>query len=114
MEDHFHRPTRLGDRCSLIVRIASKIELGHHNHDELGHWDTWEDEAIIQDEINGLSARLETLHQLDHQGRFRWRGLFTAARGRVDGAYTCENGSFRPRRTKGRIDLRRRSANSRH
>ena len=43
------------------------------------------------------------------QGRyFRWPGLFAAARERVDGAYTCENGSFRRLRTKGRIGLRRR------
>src|SRR5262245_64445718 len=46
-----------------------------------GHWDTWEDDAIIQDKASGLFARPEKVHRLDHQGRFfRSRGPFTVPR----------------------------------
>ncbi len=47
----------------------------------LGHWDTWEDDAIVQDKASGLFAHPEKVHRLDHQGRFfRSRGPFTVPR----------------------------------
>src|SRR5690606_392711 len=36
----------------------------------LGHWDTWEDDAIVQDRESGIFAHPEKVHRLDHQGRF--------------------------------------------
>jgi FMN-dependent oxidoreductase (nitrilotriacetate monooxygenase family) len=47
----------------------------------LGHWDTWEDDAIIQDKATGLFADPAKVHRLDHKGRFfRSRGPFTVPR----------------------------------
>jgi FMN-dependent oxidoreductase (nitrilotriacetate monooxygenase family) len=47
----------------------------------LGHWDSWEDDAIVQDKAAGLFARPEKVHRLDHTGRFfRSRGPFTVPR----------------------------------
>jgi FMN-dependent oxidoreductase (nitrilotriacetate monooxygenase family) len=47
----------------------------------LGHWDTWEDDAIVQDKATGLFARAEKVHRLDYEGRyFRSRGPFTVPR----------------------------------
>jgi len=47
----------------------------------LGHWDAWEDDAIVQDKVSGLFARADKVHRLDHQGRFfRSRGPFTVPR----------------------------------
>ena len=36
----------------------------------LGHWDTWEDDAIVQDKATGLFAHPDKVHRLDHQGRY--------------------------------------------
>jgi FMN-dependent oxidoreductase (nitrilotriacetate monooxygenase family) len=47
----------------------------------LGHWDTWEADAIVQDKANGLFARPDRVHRLDHKGKFfRSRGPFTVPR----------------------------------
>jgi FMN-dependent oxidoreductase (nitrilotriacetate monooxygenase family) len=47
----------------------------------LGHWDTWADNAIVQDKSSGLFAHPDRVHRLDHQGRFfRSRGPFTVPR----------------------------------
>src|SRR4249919_394256 len=47
----------------------------------LGHWDSWEDDAIVQDKTTGLFAHPEKVHRLDHKGRFfRSRGPFTVPR----------------------------------
>jgi len=47
----------------------------------LGHWDTWEDDAIVQDKATGLFARPDKVNRLDYQGRyFRSRGPFTVPR----------------------------------
>jgi FMN-dependent oxidoreductase (nitrilotriacetate monooxygenase family) len=47
----------------------------------LGHWDAWEDEAIVQDKAGGLFARPDKVHRLDYTGRFfRSRGPFTVPR----------------------------------
>jgi FMN-dependent oxidoreductase (nitrilotriacetate monooxygenase family) len=47
----------------------------------LGHWDAWEDDAIVQDKISGLFAHPEKVHRLDYEGRYyRSRGPFTVPR----------------------------------
>src|SRR6184192_109577 len=47
----------------------------------LGHWDSWEDDAIVQDKATGLFAIPEKVHRLDHRGcYFRSRGPFTVPR----------------------------------
>src|SRR5271166_4840254 len=47
----------------------------------LGHWDTWEDDAVVADKTTGLFAIPEKVHRLDHRGRyFRSRGPFTVPR----------------------------------
>jgi FMN-dependent oxidoreductase (nitrilotriacetate monooxygenase family) len=47
----------------------------------LGHWDAWEDDAIVQDKASGLFAHPDKVHRLDHQGRYyRSRGPFTVPR----------------------------------
>jgi FMN-dependent oxidoreductase (nitrilotriacetate monooxygenase family) len=47
----------------------------------LGHWDAWEDDAIVQDKATGLFAKADKVHRLDYQGRyFRSRGPFTVPR----------------------------------
>src|SRR6202008_1034681 len=47
----------------------------------LGHWDTWEDDAIVQDKASGLFATPDKVHRLDYEGRYyRSRGPFTVPR----------------------------------
>lgn len=47
----------------------------------LGHWDAWEDDAIVQDKASGLFAQPDKVHRLDYTGRFfRSRGPFTVPR----------------------------------
>lgn len=47
----------------------------------LGHWDSWEDDAIVQDKTSGLFAQPDKVHRLDHAGRFfKSRGPFTVPR----------------------------------
>lgn len=47
----------------------------------LGHWDTWQEGAIVADKRSGLFAHPERVKRLDHQGRFfRSRGPFTVPR----------------------------------
>lgn len=47
----------------------------------LGHWDSWEDDAIILDRERRVFADPAKVHRLDHQGRwFRTRGPFTVPR----------------------------------
>jgi len=46
-----------------------------------GHWNAWEEDAIVQDKRTGLFAEPSKVHRLDHQGRFyRSRGPFTVPR----------------------------------
>jgi FMN-dependent oxidoreductase (nitrilotriacetate monooxygenase family) len=46
-----------------------------------GHWDAWEDDAIVQDKASGLFAHPDKVHRLDHAGQFyRSRGPFTVPR----------------------------------
>jgi len=47
----------------------------------LGHWDSWEGDAIVQDKPSGVFAVPEKVHRLDHSGRFfRSRGPLTVPR----------------------------------
>jgi FMN-dependent oxidoreductase (nitrilotriacetate monooxygenase family) len=49
----------------------------------LGHWDSWEDDAIVQDKVSGVFAEPSKVHRLDHEGRyFGSRGPFTVPRSR--------------------------------
>lgn len=49
----------------------------------LGHWDTWEDDAIIVDKESGRFADPDKVHRLDHQGQwYRSKGPFTVPRSR--------------------------------
>ena len=44
----------------------------------LGHWDTWEADAILLDKKRGVFANPDKVHPLGHEGRwFRSRGPFT-------------------------------------
>lgn len=44
----------------------------------LGHWDTWEDDAIVLDRERGVFADPAKVHRLGHEGKFfRTRGPFT-------------------------------------
>ena len=47
----------------------------------LGHWDSWEDDAVIQDKRNLIFGDPEKVHRLNHVGEwFRTRGPFTVPR----------------------------------
>jgi FMN-dependent oxidoreductase (nitrilotriacetate monooxygenase family) len=47
----------------------------------LGHWDTWDDDALIVDKTSGRFADAAHVHRLDHVGDyFRSRGPFTVPR----------------------------------
>lgn len=47
----------------------------------LGHLDSWEDGAIVQDRDSGIFADPERVHRLEHEGAwFRTRGPFTVPR----------------------------------
>ena len=36
----------------------------------IGHWDTWEDDALIIDKASGRFADPDKVHRLDHRGKF--------------------------------------------
>ncbi len=47
----------------------------------LGHWDTWEDGALLVDKASGRFADGKKVHRLDHVGKFfKSRGPFTVPR----------------------------------
>ena len=47
-----------------------------------GHWDSWEDDAIVCDKTKNLYARPDKVHRLDYKGKFlASRGPFTVPRG---------------------------------
>ena len=47
----------------------------------LGHWDSWEDDAIVADRATGVFAHPEKVHQLGHKGKyFQSKGPFTVPR----------------------------------
>src|SRR5580698_7902297 len=47
----------------------------------MGHWDAWEDDAIVADRETGLFAHPDKVHRLDYHGEyFNSRGPFTVPR----------------------------------
>jgi len=47
----------------------------------MGHWNSWDDDAIVADRQTGLFADPDKVHRLDHAGEwFRSRGPFTVPR----------------------------------
>ena len=47
----------------------------------LGHWNTWEDDALILDKANSVVADPDKVHRLDHVGKyFKSRGPFSVPR----------------------------------
>ncbi|MGB8548069.1 MAG: LLM class flavin-dependent oxidoreductase [Xanthobacteraceae bacterium] len=47
----------------------------------LGHWDSWDDDAIVNDKASGRFADPKKVRRLDHKGRFfHSRGPFTVPR----------------------------------
>src|SRR5215216_4687908 len=63
--DHDHRY----DRADELMEIVH------------GHWDTWEDDAIVADKARGVFAEPDKVHRLDHVGEYyKSRGPFTVPR----------------------------------
>ncbi len=47
----------------------------------LGHWDSWDDDAIVADKVNNLYAHPDKVRRLDYEGKFiKSRGPFTVPR----------------------------------
>lgn len=47
----------------------------------LGHWDSWDDDAIVADKTNNLYAHPDKVRRLDYEGKFlKSRGPFTVPR----------------------------------
>lgn len=56
-EDHLEHDLRY-DRADEFMEVV------------LGHWDTWEDDAIIADKAAGIFADPDKVHRLDYEGKF--------------------------------------------
>jgi FMN-dependent oxidoreductase (nitrilotriacetate monooxygenase family) len=68
LEDVVEHDTRY-DRADEFMQVV------------LGHWDSWEDDAIVADRATGLFAHPDKVHRIDHVGPyFRSRGPFTVPR----------------------------------
>lgn len=80
--------TSLNDSEAANFGAAGHLEHGlrYDRADEfletvMGHWDSWEDDALVLDKESGLFAHPEKVHRLDHQGRyFKSRGPLTVPR----------------------------------
>ena len=80
--------TSLNDGEALNMGRTEVIEhdLRYDRADEfmevvLGHWDTWDDDALIVDKISGRFADGDKVRRLDHVGpSIRSRGPFTVPR----------------------------------
>ena len=47
----------------------------------MGHWNSWDDDAIVQDKTTGLFADPDKVRRIDHEGTyFKSRGPFTVPR----------------------------------
>jgi FMN-dependent oxidoreductase (nitrilotriacetate monooxygenase family) len=63
------------DHDTRYDRADEMMEIVH------GHWDTWEDDAIVADKRTGLFAEPSRVHRLDHVGPYyKSRGPFTVPR----------------------------------
>ena len=80
--------TSVNDGEAMNMGLAEHLEhdLRYDRADEfmevvLGHWDSWDDDALVVDKGRGLFADPAKVRRLDHQGRFfRSRGPFTVPR----------------------------------
>ena len=67
-DDHMEHDLRY-DRADEFIEVV------------LGHWNSWQDDAIVQDRGSGLFAHPDKVRRLDHKGRFfQSRGPFTVPR----------------------------------
>lgn len=75
-----------GEAANMGLAHHMEHDLRYDRADEfmevvLGHWDSWEDDALVIDKAAGLFAHPDKVHRLDHAGRFfRSRGPFTVPR----------------------------------
>jgi FMN-dependent oxidoreductase (nitrilotriacetate monooxygenase family) len=75
-----------GEALNMGVDAHMEHDLRYDRADEfmevvLGHWDSWEDDALVVDKRRGLFANPDKVHRLDHRGRFfHSRGPFTVTR----------------------------------
>ncbi|MEW2397252.1 LLM class flavin-dependent oxidoreductase [Streptomyces sp. NPDC046862] len=68
VKEHLGHGTRY-DRAEEFIDVVSKL------------WDSWEDEAIVADRVNGVFADPERVHEVAHQGEyFDVRGPLTVPR----------------------------------
>ncbi|MCB1739685.1 MAG: LLM class flavin-dependent oxidoreductase [Gammaproteobacteria bacterium] len=67
-DEHLEHDTRY-DRADEFMEIV------------LGHWDSWDDDAVVVDKTHNLYAHPDKVRRLDYQGRFlSSRGPFTVPR----------------------------------
>lgn len=87
---------RVGWNIVTSLNSAEALNFGHDAHMEhdarydradefmevvVGHWNTWEDDALILDKDSNRFADPTKVHRLDHAGRyFRSRGPFSVPR----------------------------------
>ena len=75
-----------GEALNMGVDAHMAHDLRYDRADEfmevvLGHWDSWDDDALVVDKASGLFAHPDKVRRLDHQGKFfRSRGPFTVPR----------------------------------
>ena len=75
-----------GEAQNMGLDTVVEHDLRYDRADEfmevvLGHWDSWEDDAIVQDKSTGRFADAAKVHRLDHDGEFfKSRGPFTVPR----------------------------------
>ncbi|MGH7152685.1 MAG: NtaA/DmoA family FMN-dependent monooxygenase [Acetobacteraceae bacterium] len=75
-----------GEALNMGVDTHMAHDLRYDRADEfmevvLGHWDTWQDGALVIDKARGLFAHPDEVHRLDYNGKFfSSRGPFTVPR----------------------------------
>ena len=75
-----------GEAANMGMQRHPEHDLRYDQADEFmevvhGHWDTWEDDAIVQDRAKGLFAHPDKVHRLDYTGKYyQSRGPFTVPR----------------------------------
>jgi FMN-dependent oxidoreductase (nitrilotriacetate monooxygenase family) len=75
-----------GEALNMGRDLHMEHDLRYERADEfmrvvMGHWQSWDDDAIVQDKTTGLFAHPDKVRRLDHQGPyFKSRGPFTVPR----------------------------------
>ncbi|HET6184463.1 MAG TPA: LLM class flavin-dependent oxidoreductase [Acetobacteraceae bacterium] len=88
-----------GEAMNMGRAVHLEHDLRYDRADEfmevvLGHWDSWEDDALVIDKQRGLFADPEKVHRIDHEGPFfRSRGPFTVPRSRQGHPVLIQAGS---------------------